>query len=223
MSRKASTAALETFGQRLHRNQRRAPGHPAGERGSKRRARNGTRKEAMNISQARIAMNTEGAMNGKLNRGFGWRLILPAILRGTLGVMLGLLAFAASGMAQERIREDRVVKMFSVHRAEAENLQRWVNAGHETWCRNPELVAAATLKQVSPEADGYEFAAVSSPVESSHPSAIRAVYTFYSLDGRTSYRITLRRYPWLLSSAHSVKKMIWIPVESEKITGNSFE
>jgi len=223
MSRKASTAALETFGQRLLRNQRRAPGHPAGDRGSESRTSRGSTKAVKKISQARIATNTEAAMNGKFNEGFGWRLILPAILRGSLVVVLGLLAFAASGTAQEEIREHRVVKMFPVHRAEAENLQRWVNAGHETWCRNAELVAAATLKRVAPETDGYEFAAVSIPVESRQPSATKAVYSFHSLDGRTSYRITLRRYPWLLSSAHSTREMIWIPVESEKITRNSFE
>jgi hypothetical protein len=176
----------------------------------------------MKIPQARIAMTREAAMNGKLNHGFRWRLILPAILRGSLGLVLGLLAFAASGTAQERIREHRVAKVFPVHRAEAENLQRWVNAGHETWCRNAELVAAATLQRVAPEANGYELA-VSIPLDTHQPSATKAVYTFHSLDGRTSYRITLRRYPWPLSSARSTKEMIWIPVESEKISRSSWE
>ena len=54
-------------------------------------------------------------------------------------------------------------------------------------------------------------------------SPTRAVYTFYSLDGRTSYCITLRRFRWQGKTAASPDERIWVPVRSEKFTRSSLD
>ena len=78
------------------------------------------------------------------------QLILPALLRLTLTLLLLLLGVASAPPAHAQTELRRVVKTYPVNRANAENLQRWVNAGHDTWCRDPKLVAAATLEQFAP-------------------------------------------------------------------------
>lgn len=100
---------------------------------------------------------------------------------------------------------------FPVDRAKAEDLQRWVNEGHDQWCRDPQLVAASALRRVS--SDSSEFEPTSLQLESNEKN--KAVYTFHSLDGYTTYRITLRRYRFLLRTAGSFQRIIWIPETAE--------
>lgn len=109
-----------------------------------------------------------------------------------------------------------MVVHFPADRAQEEALQRWVNAGHDAWCRDPQLVATAALRRVSSQFSEYELASL--PLELERSEKTRAVYTFHSLDGRTTYRITLRRHLYLLPSAGSVRRIIWIPESAEIIT-----
>lgn len=144
--------------------------------------------------------------------------VLPVILR--IAFSLFLWTFGAAAMdirvAHVQPREHRMVLNFPDDRAKVEALQRWVNAGHDPWCRDPQLVAAATLRRVSPELPGYELAPF--PLELEHNQKTKVVYTFHSIDGRTTYRITLRRNLYLLPTAGSLDRIIWIPENAEIIT-----
>jgi hypothetical protein len=118
-------------------------------------------------------------------------------------------------VSQIQPQENRFVLNFPVNHGKAQELQRWVNAGHDSWCRDSQLVAASTLRRISTQFS--EFEATSLQLETNEKT--RAVYTFHSLDGRTTYRITLRRYRFLLSTAGSLREVIWVP-ETAEITSH---
>jgi hypothetical protein len=90
MSKKTSTAALESFCERQLPNRRRVPRHPARGRGSnevkKQRGRDGARE----FGQALIAVGGNAAMNRNTgSRAAGkFRVILPVILRITFSLVL---------------------------------------------------------------------------------------------------------------------------------------
>jgi hypothetical protein len=123
------------------------------------------------------------------------------------------LAFPLASLAAPKPHS--IVRMRKVDRAAMENLQRWVNAGHASWCKDAQLVASAELRRVAPEFSGYQFDLVSLPLEAQSHAATRAVFTYTSLDGRTTYRITLRRYLWLLPLAGDVRSIVWVPARVE--------
>ncbi len=54
-------------------------------------------------------------------------------------------------LVEAQIRPQRVVRNYPVDRAKLEHLQHWVNEGHDTWCRDPKLVASAVLSRVAPD------------------------------------------------------------------------
>ena len=144
------------------------------------------------------------------------RPILLAVLR--IAFALVLLGVSSARVLQAQPKNRRVVKEYPVNRAKVESLQRWVNAGHDTWCRNPDSVASATLQRVAPESASYGYVLASQPVEREKGAPMKAVYTFHSLDGQTTYRITLRRYRWLLPTAGTAHEMVWLPARTEIIT-----
>src|SRR5215470_9566871 len=144
----------------------------------------------------------------------GVRRILPVMLRITVSLILWTLgAGMAMNAAAEPVKERRVVYTFAVDRAQTENLQRWVNQGHDAWCRDPQIVAVAAIRRVSEELE--EVQAASMPLELERREKAAAVYTFHSLDGLKTYRITLKRYAWLLPTAGSMHRMIWVPEKAE--------
>ena len=149
------------------------------------------------------------------------KTILPVILRITSSLLLWTLGASAMDLrvAQIQPNEHRVTINFPTERSNVEALQRWVNAGHDAWCRDPQLVAASALRRVSPEFSDYELASL--PLELEQTENTRAVYTFHSLDGRTTYRITLHRHLYLLRSAGSLNRIIWIPESAEIVTRDS--
>ena len=147
-----------------------------------------------------------------------WRVILPAILRITFCLAMWTLGVMTMSIAEAQTREQRVAQKIPVDRARVENLQRWVDAGHDTWCRDPQAVAAMVLRRVAPEFSNYDFELASLTTGNEKVSPTQSVYTFHSIDGRTSYRITLRRFRWQSKAAASPSGRIWIPVRSEKIT-----
>ena len=148
--------------------------------------------------------------NGKNTRSM--RTILPVILRITLSLILWTLGASMSVVAAEP-KEHRLVYSFPVERPKIEALQRWVNSGHDEWCRDPQLVAVASLRRIIPDSGDFELASI--PFEAGPGRKMTAVFTIHSLDGSTTYRITVRRYRWLLPLAHSTSKIIWVPVQVE--------
>jgi hypothetical protein len=119
-------------------------------------------------------------------------------------------------LAAEPVKEHRVVYTFAVDRAQTENLQRWVNEGHDTWCRDPRLVAVGAMRRISEAFEEVE--AASMPLELESREKREAVYTFHSLDGLKTYRMTLRRFEWLMPTAGSLHRTIWVPEKVEIVT-----
>jgi hypothetical protein len=217
----ASTAALETSDSRSLTNQRRAPHHPARERKSKQVTKQRRKARVRMFEQAQTAILKEDAMNGITQyRGpSNLRKILPVILRITFSLILWTLGFASMNLVQAQAKPQRTVKEYPADRAKLEHLQRWVNEGHDTWCRDPKLVASAALSRVAPELASYKFELTSMPLEQKKARGTKFVYTFATLDGRTTYRITLRRYHWLLPVAGTLDQMVWAPVRLETRIG----
>jgi hypothetical protein len=241
MSRKTSTAALDTFRQRRLPNPRRVPRHPASEKPANKKSpqiRGAGILPALKpdgphaafpcethsqTSQARLAIFQEDRMHSTKQKPQtrSFRTILPAILRITFNLILWTLGAATIQIATAQTREHREVRNFSMDRAHIETLQRWVNSGHDAWCRDPQLVASAAVRLVSPQFS--EFEPASFPVEGEHSRVTKAIYTYHSLDGRTTYRIALRRFRWLLPTAGTFRQMIWVPERAEIITRDTFD
>ena len=139
-------------------------------------------------------------------------------MRVALTLLFIFLGVTAATPANAQTNSRCLVKTYPINLANAENLQRWVNAGHDTWCRDPKLVAAHALEQFAPGiADSsYEFA--SQPVVRKIPNGSTVTYTYHSLDGQTIYRVTLRRPQWLRPAAGSSNKTIWFPTRLEILT-----
>lgn len=74
------------------------------------------------------------------------------------------------------------------------------------------------MRRISPGFSGSEVAPASLPLETERARVRRATYTYHSLDGRTTCRVTLRRFRWLLPAAGSFRQMIWVPERAEIIT-----
>jgi len=151
------------------------------------------------------------------------RVILPVILRITLSLVLWTLGAASMCVVEAETREHRVVQEIPVDRDRVEKLQRWVDAGHDSWCRNPQMVAAMTLRQFAPEYSSYDCELASLTTDDGIVSANEAIYTYYSVDGHTTYRVTLKRFDWQSKTAGRLQSRIWIPVRSEKITRVSLD
>ena len=145
------------------------------------------------------------------------RTILPAMLHITFSLLLWTLG-ATMNIAAAQSNEHRKVSRFPIDRERIEAVQRWVNSGRDEWCRDPQSVASAAIRRLSAEPSGSEIALASLPLEAESARATRMVYTYHSLDGRSAYRITVRRFRWLLPTAGSFRQMIWVPERAEIIT-----
>jgi len=136
---------------------------------------------------------------------------------GMAGILLGAMAMApatgAVGVRSARA-EERVTNERAIDRAEVENLQRWVSAGHADWCKDARLVAAEELKRVAAEYsdEGLELHAVE---DQDLSSGNRATFEWATLDGRVAYRVTVERFEWLLPIAKNVESMVWVPTSTE--------
>jgi hypothetical protein len=143
--------------------------------------------------------------------------MFPVILRISFSLILWTLGAAPMHLAAVPPNDHRVIRDLPVDRARIENLQRWVNAGHDTWCRDPQLVAIHALQEIAPQSSAVKDELTSLPAANQR-KATKATYTYHSLDGRTIYRITLRRYPWILRSAGTLPQIVWVPKRTEIIT-----
>jgi hypothetical protein len=220
MSMKASTAALESSASRSLPNQRRAPRHPAGAKRSASEVKRPRSKGKAQVYVVQTAILREDAMNA--NNHFATHIhhktIVPVILRIAFSLLLWTLGFASMNLVEAQVRPQLVVRDYPVDRAKLEHLQRWVNEGHDTWCRDPKLVASAALNRVTPGFANSEFELASLPTERTTAHGTKSLYTFASLDGRTTYQVTLRRYRYLLPIAGTPDKIVWAPVRIETIT-----
>jgi hypothetical protein len=142
--------------------------------------------------------------------------LLWEMLRISFRVVMFVVWVTFAGAAFGQTPEKRMVKIYPVDRAAAENLQRWVDAGHDTWCRHAELVAAMTLREIASEMED-ELTLASSSLEREEKSDTQATYTYHSLDGGATYRIAVRRYEWLKSDA-GIADVVWIPERVEMVT-----
>ena len=71
------------------------------------------------------------------------------------------------------------------------------------------------LRRVAPEFAGDRFDLASLPVSAQEKNARRASFTWTSLDGGATYRITVRRYEWLKALAHATGNTVWVPSRVE--------
>jgi hypothetical protein len=148
------------------------------------------------------------------------RRMVAVVSRITFSLLLWTLGAASMDLAAAQTNDHRVVQYLAVDRMKVEDAQRWVNAGHDPWCRDAQLVAVQALRSVSLDFSEIEPASLTLQVERNHKTT--AVYTFHSVDGGATYRITLRRYRWLLSVAGSYQHMIWVPGRVEILTARTF-
>ena len=135
--------------------------------------------------------------------------------------LLGAMALASVGAAAANAKsgeENRMVSYRAVDRAEIENLQRWVAAGHEDWCKDPRLVAAEELKRIAADftGDATEIGAVAfgESVDSGN-DAKKVEFEWTPLDGRATYRVTVERFEWLLPIAKDADALVWVPTMTE--------
>ncbi len=227
MSKKTSTAALVSFREGQLSNRRRAPRHPAGEQRNGEVMRQRSNEPVREFGQAQIAIRPEDVMNTNTANGVAGkiRVILPVILRITFCLAMWTLGATTMvvPLADAQTREHRLLQTIPVDRARVENLQRWVNSGHDTWCRDPKFVAGMTLRRISPEFSNYDYELASLSTSNLTASPARAVYTFHSLDGHTTYRITLRRFAWQSKTAAAPNDRVWVPVSTEEVTRDSLD
>jgi hypothetical protein len=197
----ASTAALRRVAIIL-RSQRRAPRHPAGAPGK-------TKSSAVETTK-RIreeVMNGTFAQEAELGNG---RLIAMRIAGALLAGVLAIGAPAAMAAGERRIDVRP-----EVDRHKIENLQRWVNGGHEEWCKDARLVAMDELRRVAPTFAGSSNDMEALPLDVESASDNRAVFVWTSPDGKASYRVTVERFEWLLPIAGEAGSIVWVPTHAE--------
>jgi len=132
---------------------------------------------------------------------------------GAVTVLAGALAIVPAMAAAKSGEDNRLVNYYAVDRAEIENLQRWVVAGHEDWCKDARLVAAEELKRIAPDFAGDS--AELNQVESGEDGAKKSEFEWTPLDGRATYRVTVERFAWLLPIAKDDDAVVWVPTMAE--------
>ena len=139
---------------------------------------------------------------------------------GMAGILVAMTLVPMAGAASSRGSrvDERLTSERAIDRAEVENLQRWVSAGHADWCKDARLVAAEEVKRLSQEysGDGFELNLVTSDADSNDGS--RVTFEWAPLDGRELYRVTVERFDWLLAIARNVDSIVWVPTSTEIVT-----
>jgi hypothetical protein len=138
-----------------------------------------------------------------------------AKLRVIRATALGVLLFVVPVIAAAAPLSHKEVRIPRVDRRAIENLQRWVNGGHDAWCKDAREVASMELRRVAPEFSGDRFDLASLPLSAEIKSTKRAVFDWALLDGSATYRITVERFDWLKPVASSVSGTVWVPSRVE--------
>lgn len=199
----ASTAALRRVAISL--SQRRALRHPAG-------ALKKNTNSAMDLKKIR-----EEIMNGTFGQNRAVTRTNTLATRLAAGILAGLLAFAEPAASAAAPAERRVDVSRDLDRVKIENLQRWVSAGHEQWCKEARLVAMDELRRVAPSFGGNSADLDALPLDTESADARRAVFVWSSPDGRATYRLTVERFGWLLPIAGDANAIVWVPTHAEII------
>ena len=133
-----------------------------------------------------------------------------------LTAAMTLAPVAVAATTPKSAEENRVVN-YHANRAEIENLQRWVAAGHEDWCKDARLVAAEELKRIASSfpGDATELDAINLGEASEGGSAKKVAFAWTPVDGRTTYRVTVERFDWLLPIAKDADLVVWVPTTME--------
>jgi hypothetical protein len=137
MSKKTSTAALDSFRKGRLRNQRRAPRHPAGGRRSKEVRKQRNDDSAREFGQAQIVVRRKDVMNGKGVSGAAekFRVIFPVILRITFCLAMWTLGVMSMTIAEAQTQKHRAAQDNLVRDASADKLQSPGDAAHDLWRR----------------------------------------------------------------------------------------
>jgi hypothetical protein len=138
-----------------------------------------------------------------------------AQIRDMRVAVLAALMFVAPVIAVGVPVSHKEVRVARIDRFAVENLQRWVNVGHDDWCKDAREVASMELRRVAPEFSGNRLDLVSLPASASTRSAMQATFTWTSIDGSASYRITVERYEWLKPVAGKLSNEVWTPSRIE--------
>lgn len=198
----ASTAALRRIAINLS-SQRRALRHPAG-----------ALAKAMSSAVEMKKRIREEVMNGTFEKQAA--IGRSTLVRIAVALLAGVLATGAPA-AMASAGERRIDLKTEVDRHKIENLQRWVSAGHEEWCKDARLVAMDELRRVAPAFAGNEADVEALPLDAEPASENRAVFIWTSPDGKASYRVTVERFEWLLPIAGGADSIVWVPTHAEII------
>ena len=135
------------------------------------------------------------------------------------GVLLGILAVLVPAASATRAEARGASKPIDVgrvvDRAKIESLQRWVNGGHEEWCKDARLVAMDEMKRLAPGFAGEPADLEALPLDTEALDQGRAVFVWSPADGRATYRVTVERFGWLLPIAVDANSIIWVPTRVE--------
>jgi len=129
-------------------------------------------------------------------------------------MMVSAMSLAPIAEAANSGDEPPATNYLFVDHAALENLQRWVAAGHEDWCKDPRLVAAGGFQRLAPDFAGEAMELQTSDTangDASNDSADKMTFAWAPLDGRAIYRVTVERFNWLLPIAKSPDALIWVP------------
>jgi hypothetical protein len=205
----ASTAALSriAISQRQRRALRHSAGAPMRLKNSVVELKRKIREEVMNGTFAWQAVNSRT------------KTVSMRIAGGVLVGMLAIMVPAASANGTGATDAGKPVDMSrNADRAKIETLQRWVDAGHEEWCKDARLVAMDEMKRVAPAFAGGATDLEALPLDAESEDVGRAVFVWSSPDGRATYRVTVERFSWLLPIAGEVKSIVWVPTRVEVMT-----
>jgi hypothetical protein len=153
-------------------------------------------------------------MSHKLTVGKGTGRKSGSFLRATRAAVVAGLMFLAPAIASSAPISHKEVSVPRIDRRAIENLQRWVNGGHDDWCKDAREVAATELRRVAPEFSGGRLDLVSL-LGAAEKSSTQAAFTWTSIDGSASYRVTVQRFAWLKPVAGKVSNEVWVPTRIE--------
>lgn len=154
-------------------------------------------------------MRDEQNGEGRTGRKTGTRV------RALRAFVLATLLFAAPVVAAAAPISHKETRTPRIDRRAVENLQRWVNGGHDAWCMDAREVALVELRRIAPDFAGDRLDLVSLNTSAQTKSAKQAEFSWASLDGSASYRITVQRFDWLKPLAGRASSIVWTPTRVE--------
>ncbi|MGA8876456.1 MAG: hypothetical protein WB555_13045 [Candidatus Korobacteraceae bacterium] len=129
-------------------------------------------------------------------------------------VFLSVLLVSAYAVPQDCIRK---AWNWKVDQKAALELQQFVNQGHEPW-RMDDKSAVASEVIAERKKDWRDYNTILRVPEQISATKDTALMVARSEDGCVRYEVTLKKYDWLLHSAHDDWRwVIWLPASVERI------